>query len=282
MKTAESRGYVISASPGVWLYEYFSLARCPASCRGERGNFDGKKFGHPPVSIELKAKFAVWAFSVAEKARRISNDPQARDDALRKVDLMGRWLALELRAEIGSGPVIVYVDQFCDRGPRHWRITDTCRVQPYWHVPSAGYVIHCKDLAAWAWEYRPAGQHMIGGVVGEGEEWMNERPTSRKLVIAFSRWHKQWRKAADELFYDPGYSFDWDAHNAEGLALSRQLKESLEQGPERVIYLRPSEEPDERKSWKAAELLVDGTHRPYVHAPYWGEFCDSSRSKEQP
>ena len=273
-------GYVINADPGsTWLYEYRAYSESPRSFMGGPAEF---KRWHWPVPILLGAKFGIWAFDRMEAARRKS-DPKERELAMRRADKTGKVLALELRGEIGSGPVIVYVDQFHDPsgGPRLWQITDTCRLQPYWHVPSAGYVIHREDHAAWAWEYRPAGQHMIGGTVGDGDDWMGEHPMPRSLVVAFSRWQEQWRKAVHELSYDSGYCFDWDAHNAEGLALGHQLKKSLEDPAKRVVYLRPLEEPDERKSWKAGELLADGTHRPYVHAPYWGERRESSPGNGQ-
>lgn len=120
---------------------------------------------------------------------------------MQRADKTGKLLALELRGEIGSGPAIIYVDQFHapSGGPRYWQITDAPRVQPYWHVPSAGYVIHREQYAAWAWGYRPEGQHMIGGAVGDGDEWMGEHPIPRQLVVAFSRWHEKWRQAVHEL-----------------------------------------------------------------------------------
>lgn len=264
------RGYVISVVGSTWLWQYRARGECPQHYLDEPINFDPVKFGHAPVSVLLRAKFAVWAYTMVETARGKRNDPQEYETAMRRVDATGRILAVLLRGEIGPGPVILYEDIFRDPcgGPRVWQVTDDVTLQPYWHRPSAGYVIDHEELGEWGWEYHPAHRYMTGGVAGCDDEWYGEQPIPRELVRAFSSWHGQWRDAVEAQSDEPGRSFDWDAHNEEGLALARRLKLAVG-AAYKVVYLRAFEEPKRKQPWRAVELRSDGAARLFEHKPYW-------------
>lgn len=263
-------GYVIHAEGTTWLWEYCSRWQCPQHYAGEPVGFNAKKFGHEPVSNELKAKFAVWAFTLVEKARLKLNEPKEYEAAMRRVDATGKWLAVLLRAEIGSGPVILYRDLLRDPcgGPHVWEVTDDVALQPYWHRRSAGYIIDHESTGEWAWEYRPAHYYRIGSAAGCGEQWYGEQPIPRELARAFSRWHDQWREAVEAQGDHPQRIGDWDAFNQEGLALGRRLKLAVG-AAYKVIYLRPFEEPEGDVPWGAVELRLDGSMRPCEQGPYW-------------
>jgi hypothetical protein len=261
------RGYVLNAGGRTWLYEYVPRSICPNWYEGEATSLDGGRFLHPPVSVDLKAKLAVWAYTVVVQAREKS-DPVAREDALKRADVMGRYLTVLLRGEIGPGPVLLYVDQWRDPcgGAHEWQIADDGTLLPYWHRRQAGYVIDCEEMGEWAFHYYPAHKWLLSsGVAGEGHLWYGERSLPKSLIESFCRWHGRWRQGCDGW---PNCVGDWQALNEEGLDLARELKEIV--GTEyRVIYVRFFEEPQEQKPWKAAEVLRGGVIRPYVHEPYW-------------
>ncbi len=260
-------GYVLDASGSTWLYEYLPRSTCPRLFQGEATHMDSKKFQHDPISTELKAKFAVWAFTVIVHAREKA-DPVAYEEAMKRADLMGRYLTLLLRGEAGPGPVLVYVDQWRDPcgGTRHWQVTDEGEVQPYRHEQEAGYVIDCEEMGEWAMEYRPAGKWLLSSrVVGEGSYWYGQHAIPRSLIESFCEWYERWRECSER---GPDAGHDWKLLNDDGLVLARELKTVV--GTEHmVIYLQHWEEPGQENLWGAVEVLIDGSIRKYVHSPYW-------------
>ena len=62
-------GYLIDAFGSTWLHRYLPRSECPNYFQGEPTDFMQRLGGHPVVSIDLRAKFAVWAFTLVPKAR---------------------------------------------------------------------------------------------------------------------------------------------------------------------------------------------------------------------
>jgi hypothetical protein len=263
-----THGYVIDGSREKWLSHYQPRWDCASDCVGEPTHFDHKRLRHPKVSELLKARFAVWAYTMITRAQSQRFDPEFVA-AMRNVDLHGRVLAAVLRSEIGPGPAIIYVDMLppLSGGPDQWRVTDDGKLVPYRHRPSAGYVIEARECGGWAWEYQPASESMSGNSVGVGPVWSGEQAIARELVTAFSCWQDQWKT----LGYKPQdieWHLDCEAHHKQGLALGQRLKQTLG-ATCRVFYKRTLDEADQGELWEAMELGFDGTARPYVHAPYW-------------
>jgi hypothetical protein len=267
--SASFSGYAITPTSPKWLFRFLPPSQCRSSCIGEPVEFEPRKFGHRPVPKVLGAQFAILAYDTADQARRLPQDSPEHRSAMRKVDYWGRGLAVKLRAATGPGPVIVYSDQFRKPalGSGEWQVSDTGEFRPYWHHPSAGYVIGQEVGGEWACAYRPAGRHMARSSIGVRDRWHGDRPIPQDLLAAFSQLHSQW----NEVAFGPQRwceSFDWDAHNQQGLVLAARLKQSFGAGY-RVIYRRPYEEPAARKQWVAVELRMDGSNRVYEHRPYW-------------
>lgn len=271
MSWTATKGYVIDANEECWLLRYKSPWQSPRDCKGEPTHFDHQALQHGEVSTLLKARFAVWAYTMVPQARDKCREPNEFANAMRSADLHGRVLATVLRSEIGPGPAIIYADHFPAKygGPIRWRVTDEGKLVPYWHQPSAGYVVTYQDYGAWAFEFRPAAESMLGESVGFGPVWFGEQPIGRELVEALTRWSAQWSavkcKPKDAL-----RQFDWDAYNSQGLELTRRLKQAL--GVRyRVFYMRLPDEPIAADAWKVLDLAADGSNRPYVHARYWAD-----------
>jgi hypothetical protein len=270
MSWTGTKGYVINANGEEgWLHRFKPPGKCPLDCMGEPTDFDHQKLGHQEVSNLLKARLAVWAFTVVPRIRdRPRDDSSPVVETMHSADVHGRVLATVLRSEIGPGPTIIYMDLIPQilGGPDCWRITDEGKPVPYWHRPSAGYVIGDKEYGGWAWEYRPAGESMLGRNVGFGPLWFGETPITNSLAQAFSNWHEQWRAAKQEP-QAAQRCFDWAASNKQGMALARRLKDSLGAAT-RVFYVPLSSELDLGDAGNAIEL-TQRANRPYVHAPYW-------------
>jgi hypothetical protein len=266
-------GYVIEVVGSTWLWEYRARSDQPMHYRGDPTNMEPKKLGHEAPSMLLKAKFAVWAFSMVPSALARHRDPPEFEAAMHRVDATGRMLAVLLRGEIGAGPVILYADIFRDLcgGMHVWQVMDDGVLMPYFHQPSAGYVIEHGDSGGWAWEYRPAHRVMKGAVAGCRERWQGDLPIERDLVCAFARWHAQWSAAANPV--DPGRRLDEDAHVSEGLALAAHLKSSLGEFL-KVIYVQPLANCAQDNHCASLDVQLDGSTRPYAHKPYWAESED--------
>lgn len=270
MPSTAPRGYVIHAIGSTYLWEYQAPGHSPNYPFGRPVHFDGIRFGHPPVSNELKAKFVVWAQSLIPTAERKRKDWPEYVSAIRRVDTKGKWLAVLLRSEISPGPVIIYEEIFRDPcgGPRAWQVTDEAGLEPYVHRPAAGYVIDHDEMGEWAWEYRPAKLGMLGSEVGVDDRWYGHHAIPRRLVNEFRRWHGQWARSINGSVDQSIRVFDWNRHNQEGIALSRKLKRAV--GVQcTVIYLRPYEEPRSHRPWNALEVRSDGAVRYFEHRPYW-------------
>jgi hypothetical protein len=271
MSWTARNGYVINANGDDWLYRYRPQWECADDCIGEPTHFEPKKLQHRKLSNLLQARFAVWAYTMAKSARAKWN-AHTNDfvSAMQCADLHGRVLAAVLRSEIGPGPAIIFVDQFPELrgGPVCWRVADDGKLLPYWHRPCAGYVIGNKDYA-WAWQYEPAKESMLGTSVGVGPTWTGEQPISSDLVLALCSWREQWSAVK---FKAPAarQEFDLAAHNKQGLDLGQRLKQSVG-AAYRVFYMRVVDEPDHGHSGDAMELRIDSAPRPYVHSPYWSD-----------
>jgi hypothetical protein len=263
MTAALHAGYVINAWADGAVRPYRSVWESRDNCAPEVVNIGASHFGADSISHEFAGMFAQWQFECRRATNRKRRSGQGRDKALRRLDAAGRVLAVRLRREIGPGPKVLYCDQFHDPrgGPAVWQVSDLAELRPYWHRPSAGYVIDLEFCGEWAWEYWPASQRMIGSTAGEGRHWFGEVPLPLDLIAAFSDWHSVWSEGNNHE------AFDWDAFNAQGLALARNLKEVIG-ARYTVIYLRPFEEPRSDDRARAFEVRFDGL-RAYAHQPYW-------------
>jgi hypothetical protein len=94
----------------------------------------------------------------------------------------------------------------------------------------------------------------VGGCIADafGGFYENEFSVSDGLTRDFAEWARKFERTA---YNNP--DFPWKAFHAEGIALTRRLKNEIG-NQARVLYCRPMEDPD-RVSDRYAEFLVNGS-----------------------
>jgi hypothetical protein len=112
------------------------------------------------------------------------------------------------------------------------------------------------EIGDWAWVKEAGDETMyVGSCVTFGKHWEEEYPISDLLLEMVDAWIKSVLMATES-----DLSIDWDAFNAEGLTIAKQLK--VELGDDVAVrYVKavddPSYIPDE-----GFEVLKDGTILP--------------------
>ncbi|NOT13972.1 MAG: hypothetical protein HOP21_00060 [Methylotenera sp.] len=119
-------------------------------------------------------------------------------------------------------------------------------------------------ICDWAWVKNAEDETMyVGRCVTAGEYWGGHVPISELLTEMVSDWLNPFRQGMPDSF------FDWNAFNAQGIAIAKQLK--LELGDDvDVRYVKPTEDPSYIFE-EGFAILNDGsvvqmTRKPNIHS----------------